>query len=144
MPAPVEFSDYFSIAAILISAASLYLSYRNYRRDTSRLKILTRFEASAAHGCLYTLTMVNVGRRPVTVTKVLACLKGRQRFPVFDSTTLLAETASREIIIPMTGFGNKHPLTITAFEVQDSSGKVYVSQTWKLRWQINKALRLAR
>ena len=47
MPSPEKFSDYLSIFAVLISSLSLYLSWRNFRRDRSHLKIKLDFKVTA-------------------------------------------------------------------------------------------------
>ncbi len=135
---PEKFSDYLSILAVLLSATSLYISYRNFRRDSSRLKVNLEFDVDPVHGSAYTVRMINVGRRPASITKVYARLKNGKRYPVMDTTTLLAETQFKDLSVPMAGFRNEHPLYITAFEVEDSTGKVYKARTWKLWWYIRK------
>jgi hypothetical protein len=133
---PEKFSDYLSILAVILSATSLYISYRNYRRDVSHLKILLGFEVHPGRGCNYTIKITNVGRRPASITWVYARLKNGKRFPVFDATTLLAETQFKDLTVPMAGFQNVHPLYIRAFEVEDTTGKTYKARTWKLWWHI--------
>ena len=135
---PEKFSDYLSILAVILSAISLYISYRNYRRDTSRLKINLSYEMDLAHGSSYTVRMINVGRRPASIIRVYARLKDGKRYPVMDATTLLAETQFKDLYVPMAGFRNEHPLYIRAFEVEDTTGKVYKARTWKLWWHIRK------
>ena len=135
---PEKFSDYLSIIAVILSATSLYISYRNYRRDTSRLKIVLGFEVHPGRGSNYTVKITNVGRRPASIAKVYARLKNGKSYPVFDTTTLLTETQFKDLTVPMAGFRDEHPLDIRAFEVEDTSGKVYKARTWKLWWQIRK------
>lgn len=138
MPLPEKFSDYLAILALLISSASFYLSWRNYHRDTSRLKIRLDFRTHSGRGNEYLVNVTNVGRRTTTISKVYARLKDKKRFPVFDSSTPLGETQSKEISVPMAGFNDEHPLYIRVFEVEDTTGKVYKAPTWKLWWQIRK------
>ena len=135
---PEKFSDYLSIIAVFLSAMSLYISYRNYRRDTSRLKVVLGFEVHPGRGSNYTVRITNVGRRPSSITSVYARLKNRKRYPVYDGTTLLAETQYKDISVPMAGFRNEHPLYISAFEVEDTNGNVYKARTWRLWWHIHK------
>lgn len=135
---PEKFSDYLSIIAVILSATSLYISYRNYRRDTSRLKIKLGFEVHSGRGSNYTVRIINVGRRPASITNMYARLKNGKRYPVFDTTTLLAETQFKDLSVPMAGFRDEHPLYITAFEVEDTTGKVYKARTWTLWWHIRK------
>lgn len=128
----------FSSAALIVSCASFYLSWRNYRRDSSRLKINLEFDVNPGRGSAYTVRMINVGRRPASITRVYARLKNGKRYPVMDTTTVLAETQFKDLSVPMAGFRNEHPLYITAFEVEDTTGKVYKARTWKLWWHIRK------
>jgi hypothetical protein len=138
MPVPDKFSDFVSGAALLLSALSLYISYRNYHRDVGVLKLTLRFEADPSHGNLYLLTITNIGRRPVTLIKVVARLKNQERCVVYDSNIVLNETASKEIIVPMVGFHNESPLMIRAFDAEDSSGRIYRVRTWKMYRQVRK------
>jgi hypothetical protein len=128
----------FSSAALIVSCASFYLSWRNYRRDSSRLKINLEFDVNPGRGSAYTVRMINVGRRPASITRVYARLKNGKRYPVMDTTTVLAETQFKDLSVPMAGFRNEHPLYIIAFEVEDTTGKVYKARTWKLWWHIRK------
>lgn len=135
---PEKFSDYLSILAVLLSVTSLYISWRNFHRDSSRLKVMLEFEVFPGSGSSYTVRMINVGRRPASVIRVYARLKNGKRYPVMDTTTLLAETQFKDLSVPMAGFRNEYPLYITAFEVEDSTGKTYKARTWKLWWRIRK------
>jgi len=128
----------FSSAALIVSCASFYLSWRNFRRDASRLKIKLGFEVHPGHGSNYTVRIINVGRRPATITNMYARLKNGKRYPVFETTTLLAETQFKDLSVPMAGFRDEHPLYIKAFEVEDITGKVYKAHTRTLWWHIRK------
>jgi hypothetical protein len=133
---PEKFSDYLSILALMLSTASLYISYRNYRRDVSHLKIDLHFDVSHRRGSEYTVRVTNDGRRPASIVRMVARLKNGEQYPVFDTLTLLTETQFKEVSVPMAGFRNEHPLYIRAFEVEDTTGKVYKARTWRLWWQI--------
>jgi len=128
----------FSSAALIVSCASFILSWRNFRRDASRLKIKLDFEVYPGYGSSYTVRITNVGRRPSSITSVYARLKNGKRYPVYEGTTLLAETQFKDLSVPMAGFQNEHPLYIRAFEVEDTTGKVYKARTWTLWWHIRK------
>jgi hypothetical protein len=135
---PEKFSDFLSILAVILSATSLYISYRNFHCDSSRLKINLEFDVEPGRGSSYTVRMINVGRRPASIIRVYARLKNGKRYPVMDTTTLLAETQFKDLSVPMAGFRDEHPLYITAFEVEDTTGRVYKAHTWKLWWHIRK------
>lgn len=128
----------FSSAALIVSCASFFLSWRNFRRDASRLAIKLGFEVHPGRGSNYTVRITNIGRRPASIAKVYARLKNGNRYPVFDTTTLLTETQFKDLTVPMAGFRDEHPLYIRALEVEDTTGKVYKARTWKLWWQIRK------
>lgn len=128
----------FSSAALIVSCASLILSWRNFRRDSSRLKISLDFEVHPGRGSNYTVKITNVGRRPASIANVYARLRNGKRYPVFEMTTPLAETQFKDLTVPMAGFRNEHPLYIKAFEVEDTTGKVYKARTWKLWWHIHR------
>lgn len=128
----------FSSAALIVSCASFYLSWQNFRRDTSRLKINLEFDVHPERGSNYTVKIINAGRRPAAISKVYARLKNKKCYSVMDTATLLAETQFKNLSVPMAGFPNKHPLDIIAFEVEDTTGKVYKARTWKLWWHIRK------
>lgn len=128
----------FSSAALLLSISSFILSWRNYRRDMSRLKINLSYEVQHGRGGGYMVRITNVGRRPASVAKVYARLKNGKRYPVMDAATLLAETQFKDLSVPMAGFRNEHPLYIRSFEVEDTAGNVYTARTWKLWGQIRK------
>jgi len=135
---PEKFSDYLSILAVMLSAISLYISYRNYRRDVSHLQISLRFDVSPGRGSEYIVRVTNDGRRPASIIRMSARLKNGEQYPVFDTLTLLTETQFKEVSVPMAGFRNEHPLYIRAFEVQDSTGRVYKARTWKLWWHVRR------
>jgi hypothetical protein len=124
-------SDYIAVVALLLSAASLYITWRHERRDASRLKIGLTYGPDPVRGPGYTVRVTNVGRRPASIAAVYARTRGGKRYPVMDRTTPLAETEFREVSVPMSGFGNRQPSSITAFEVEDTTGTVYKASTRK-------------
>ena len=128
----------FSSIALIFSFASLILAWRNFRRDASRLKINIRYKVHPWQGGIYTVRITNIGRRPASLTHVYARYKNGKRYPVMDIPTQLEETQFKDLSVEMAGFHNDHPLSIRAFEVEDSTGKVYKAHTWKLWWQLRK------
>src|SRR5512146_21230 len=139
MSQPGNLSDYLSVLAVLFSALSLYVSYRAYHRDASHLKISLHYEADPLHGDGYMVRIINDGRRPATIARVYARVKSGKRYPVMDTVTRLAETEFRDLPVPISGFGNRHPSAIRAFEVEDTAGKVYTTRTWPLWWRLPSA-----
>ncbi len=129
-------SNYLAVLAVLLSAISLYVSYRTYRRDVSHLKVSLNYDADPLHGDGYTVRIINDGRRPATITHVFARVKSGKRYPVMDTVTRLGETEFRDLPVPMAGFGNGHPSAIRAFEVEEATGKVYKAATWPIWWRI--------
>ena len=129
-------SDLLAILAVVLSAISLYVSYRTYRRDASHLHIRLRYDADPVHGDGYTVRITNDGRRPAAISRVFACEKSGKRYPVMDTVTRLAETEFHDLSVPMAGFGNGHPSVIRAFEVEDTTGRVYKAVTWPIWWRM--------
>jgi len=123
----MQISDYLSITAIIISAISLYISWREYERDRSQLKASLSIVDDNKGGETFLLKIVNSGRRPVNIRTVYARLRNRRRYPVFDTLTLLEETKNLEISIPFEGF--KNPGNVVAFEVDDTTGRRYSIKT---------------
>jgi hypothetical protein len=138
MPMPQNFSDYLSIIAILFSAVSLYISWRAFQRDDSRLKIKLDFEVTHSVGNAYNVKITNLGRHPASIEKVYARLYNLKRYPVFNSADSLKEMESRTVSVPMSGFHSMHPMGIIAFEVEDAGEKITRTYTWKLWRHIRK------
>lgn len=118
------FSDYLAIFAFLISALSLYLSWRQYQRDrghlVSNISLLNHYGENT-----YQVRLVNSGRRLVTVQRVYARVRSGKRYPVFDTPTQLGETKTLEFNVSLMDFGEtpNDPNSIVAFEVEDTTGK---------------------
>ncbi|MBU2611577.1 MAG: hypothetical protein KJ606_11645 [Chloroflexi bacterium] len=127
MPKTIQVSDVLATLALILSTISLYVSWRQYRRDVSRLKIRLDFQVFIGKGSAYLVYITNTGRRPATVSKVYARMRGEGHYPVFDAKRLLAETETLDLSVPLAGFTSslRHPLDITMIEVEDSAGKVY-------------------
>jgi len=137
----MAFSDYVAIFALVISAISLFISWRQYSRDSSQLKLSLQFHVKSGQGSAYTLRVVNSGRRPATVLKCYARLKSGKAYPVYDTPRNLEETDSLEVDIPLYGFKNSitHPLDIVAFEVEETSGRTCRIKTQRIGRDIRKA-----
>jgi hypothetical protein len=130
----MAFSDYLSIVALVLASISLYVSWRQYERDRSHLKLSLQFQVQTGQGSAYILTIVNSGRRPATIQKCFAKLKDDPTYyPVFDKSTVLTETQAQEISIPLYGFRESlsHPLDIELFAVEDTTSK-----RWSIRTNI--------
>jgi hypothetical protein len=140
MPKTIQVSDILASLALIVSMVSLYVSWREYRRDTSRLKIRLDFQVYPGKGSAYVVRIINIGRRDTTISKVFACMKSGKHYPVFDTLMLLKETETKEFTVPVAGFlkSNFHPLHIRAFEVEDTTGKPYRARTCWLGRRIRK------
>ncbi len=120
------FSDYLAILAVLISAFSLYISWRQYQRDRSHLASTISLQNHFGE-LAYHLSLVNNGRRMTTVQRIYALVRSGKRYPVFDTPTQLGETKTLELSVPLMDFGKapNDPDHIVAFEVEDSTGNNY-------------------
>jgi hypothetical protein len=139
----MKFSDYFSIFAVLISALSLYLSWRQYSRDRSHLKLgLKITREDIRKGPAFVVSVVNVGRRPATVPHGFAQVSSGKRYPVYDTPIVLEETKGFEFSVYFFDFFRSlsSGSFITAFVMEDSAGKRYSISTRPLKIQIKKCL----
>lgn len=71
---PEKFSDYLSMIALVFSCLSLFLSWRNFLRDRSHLKVSLDFTHRQNQGSQYHVVITNDGRRTATLVKVDALL----------------------------------------------------------------------
>ena len=71
----MTFSDILSVFAVLISSLSLVLSWRQYARDRSRLKLNLSLRDDVKDGPAFLVSAVNAGRRPVTVVRGVALVE---------------------------------------------------------------------
>ena len=126
----MSFSDFISIFALVVSAVSLYLSWRQYRRDRSHLDALITVDNKYGEP-IYSVRVVNKGRRPATVNRIYARVRNKKRYPVYDTLVSLEEMDKIDFTVPMAGFSSAHddPDFIVAFEVEDTSGKTFVFKT---------------
>jgi hypothetical protein len=133
---PEKFSDYIAILALLVSCASFYLSWRNFRRDRSSLKLSMDFEGRPDHGLSYRVTVTNNGRRPATLMEVRALFWFRESQVVFEQETLLEEGRNKVIFVPFAMIPFPNPLAVRGFEARDSLGNKYHTNTLGLYWKI--------
>ena len=126
--------------ALFISAVSLYMSWRQFDRDRSWLKLGLEFHLKSGRGSSYSLKIVNIGRRPVTIIKCYARLKSGKAYPVYDRPTILNETNNLNVDIPLYDFRSTiiHPLDIVAFEVEESTGKLSRIMTRRIGRDVRK------
>jgi len=136
----MRFSDYIAAVALVISAFSLYLSWRQYSRDRSHLRLSLRFELTTGQGSSYVLRVVNAGRRTANIDSCYARFRSGRRYPVTDKPMMLEETHATEVSIPLYGFRNSisHPLDLVAFEVRETTGAVHTIKTRKIRSSIRQ------
>ena len=139
----MKLSDYLSIFAVLFSALSLYLSWRHYSRDRSHLKLGLKIQDDdIRRGPAFVVSVVNVGRRPATVTHGYARVSSGKRYPVYDTAIVLEETKGFHFIVYFRDFIRSLAMGYfaTAFEIEDSTGKRYSISTRPLKAQIKKYL----
>jgi hypothetical protein len=136
----MDYSIVVSIFALSISAISLFISWRQYSRDNSRLKLSLEFHLKSGQGSGYTLRIVNTGRRPVTIYKCYARLKSGKVYPASVGERYLDETEPWEIFISLNTYKDLigHPLDIVAFEVEETTGRISKIKTKKVRKEIRK------
>jgi len=139
----MSFSDYISILALTISALSLFISWRQYLRDRGLIRLEVGLRKDIRTGPGFQLTMVNGGRRPVTIEGIYARVSSGKRYPVFDTRKTLNETDNLEVAVPFSGFFKtiSSGYFITAFEVDDTTGKRYTVKTRHLRDEVENALK---
>ncbi|HXD09291.1 MAG TPA: hypothetical protein VN653_04450 [Anaerolineales bacterium] len=134
---PEKFSDYVSMIALVFSCASLYLSWRNYVRDRSHLKVSLDFENLPKQGSRFEVTVTNDGRRTTTLVRVDALFWFRQRENFFEQETALTEGMHKKLSAPLARFSSiSNPLAIRAFEAVDSVGHKYRAGTLRLLYKI--------
>lgn len=131
---PEKFSDYIAILALLISCASFYLSWRNFRRDRSHLKLTLDYEKQKRQ---YRIAITNDGRRVATLDKVDALLWFRRQQTVFEHETELTEGKQKNIFVPLVMLpGISNAPAVRGFEAVDTRGNKYRASTFKLYWKI--------
>ena len=127
----------FSSAALIISCASFILSWRNFRRDRSHLKLTLEFENRRHQERQYKVTITNDGRRSATLTEVNVLLWFRKQHTIYKQDTLLEEGKQKPILVPLAMIPFiSTPLLIRAFEARDSVGHKYRKSTLRLFWNI--------
>jgi len=135
-------SDILSVFAVLISSLSLVLSWRQYARDRSRLKLNLSLRDDMKGGPAFVLSAVNAGRRPATVVRGVAVVESGHYYPVYDTRIELKENDAFDFSVPFSGFFNSLPSGdfIKAFELEDSTGRRVSIGTRSLSKQIKKIM----
>ena len=135
-------SDVLSIFAVLVSSLSLVLSWRQYARDRSRLKMKLSIKDDMKNGPTFLVSAVNDGRRPVTVVRGVALVESGHYYPVYDTRIELKENDAFEFSVPFSGFFKSMSSGdfIKAFELEDSTGRRVSIGTRNLRKQIKKIM----
>ena len=127
----------FSSAALIISCASFILSWRNFRRDRSHLKLTLEFEGHRNQDGQYKVTITNDGRRSAILTEVDILLWFQGRHNIYHQDTDLAEGKQKVIYVPLAMVPSvSNPLRIRAFEARDSVRHTYRKNTLKLLWKV--------
>jgi len=91
----MQTSDYLSVIALIISAISLFLSWRQYARDAGRLKLHIDYTSEMCGGT-FCLEITNIGRRPVMVDKVAVLTFDEKEFPVSENRFILDESEPKK------------------------------------------------
>ena len=138
----MTFSDYLSIIALVISALALFLSWRQYVRDQSHLKLNVDVQSDMVDGPMFIVKAVNQGRRPITIVRANARVSSGKAYPVFDTRTVLDETETLEFKVEFSGFFRTMAsgYYIKAFEFEDTTGKRHIIKTSRLRKEVEKIL----
>ena len=126
-----------SSAALIIRISSFILSWRNFRRDRSHLKLSLDFENLPKQGSQFKVTITNDGRRTATLVRVDALFWFRKREIFFAQETTLTEGAHKKLSAPLARFSSiSSPLAVRAFEAEDSVGNKYRAGTLRLLYKI--------
>ena len=135
-------SDYLAVLALLISAISLFISWRQYSRDRSHLKLSLDIQKDVTKGPAFIIQVVNSGRRQTTVARGFARVSSGKRYPVFDTLTVLEETDTLRFTVYLYDFTKTYSSKyyIQAFEIEDTTGRRSVVRTHHLKNQIKKYL----
>jgi hypothetical protein len=119
-----------SSAAFIVSCASFVLSWQNFRRDRSHLRITLKFEDRPQQQAQYEVTITNDGRRSAKLIEVAALLWFRKRHIIYQQDTSLGEGEQKSIIVPLAMIHSiSTPLSIRAFQARDSVGHIYCRST---------------
>jgi len=135
-------SDYLAGLALLISAISLFISWRQYSRDRSHLKLSLDIQDDVTKGPAFIIRVVNSGRRQTTVARGFARVSSGKRYPVFDTITVLEETDTLQFTVYLYDFFRTYSSKyyIQAFEVEDTTGRRFIVRTRHLKNRIKKYL----
>jgi len=137
MPFPVQYSDYLSTLALVISCASFFLSWRQFVRDASRLKLYLNYERETGSGS-FKLTIINDGRRPVTIEKIYLVATDNKRYSVLAGNFELEESQPYDVSIVLSAYG-LHPVEVSRIIVWDTNGRKKSISTRNLQKKIRES-----
>lgn len=118
------YSDYVAIAALMISAVSLYLSWRRDAKDRSHLFLKINYDLENNSRRNLNLLVVNDGCRPTTITSVTAKTNLGEVIPVSTIQKILNEGQSTTYKFP---YGTIRGV-VARFDVIDIYDNVYVEK----------------
>jgi hypothetical protein len=128
-----------SMLSLAVSTLSLYLSWRAFHRDRSDLRVTLKYHPKTGKGTSFRVLLVNHGRRPVHVERVLLRLEsGKELLYELTKPIVLQETQSHEFWFPL----NDHradirsPSEIKRAEAYDTRGNRYTFPSFRLKSQI--------
>ena len=86
------------------------------------------------------LSIVNTGRRPVTIRECQASIKGGSPEPILTERFTLEESQFKDWGFPLEMFRSriKHPLDIEAFHVVEASGRRHSVRTRSIKRSISR------
>ena len=132
----------YTLIGSLIGFLAVLIAWRQFSRDRSNLKIDVEFHLESGRGTAFLVSLVNNGRRPVSVRSVgLRLHSGRVLLrPDFITPEVLRETESRQVWFPLYEYRNDihSPLDVAHAVASDTSEREYTVSCRKLRRQINK------
>lgn len=127
---PEKFSDYLAIFAFVLSSFSLFLSWKNYMRDRSHLKLQVTYKKANKE---FQLLVTNDGRRIAVLQEVSALLWFGKRHTITTTLYDLTEDRQKSYSIPLAMLpGISSPLRVRGFIVMDTRGNTYRVSTFKV------------
>jgi hypothetical protein len=131
-----------SIASLVVSILSLFISWRALTRDRSDLRVSAEFHLESEHGTTFKVRLVNQGRRPIHIENILLRLNSGKSLlsELVSPKIILDEGESYVFLFPLVHYQDEinSPLDIKRAEVYDTKGKKYTFPFSKLKKQIVK------
>jgi len=129
----MQTSDWVAFGSLAISLFALGVSWLGYRRDRGRitLKITEGTNKMSPH---LILKVINSGRRPVIIARVIARTSRGDSVPVAESQRKVDESESIEYTIPTSSLR----AIVTSLIVEDTLGKrhqVRTSLAYRIRYK---------